>query len=168
MAQKRRYAFKLVTWIRTQREKDYTGAVDTGENGHHTGFGLGVLEAVREQHWEELGHDGPCHWWGSGCAGEGPLWCTEGTGMSWALVQLAESAGLWVPKALSLMEIRVPLASRCPWIRVPWGVQRGTLGSGCPGAPLRLVSLGCLQGSGCSKGPWGPGCPWAFLGVIGL
>lgn len=50
--------------------------------------------------------------------------CTEGTGMSWALVQLAVSAGVWVPKGLSLTGIRVPLASRCPWIRVPWGVPR--------------------------------------------
>lgn len=94
--------------------------MDTEEGGHCTGLGLGVLEAIREQHWEGLGHDGPWHWWGSGSAGEGALGCTEGTGMSWALVQLAVSAG--VPKGLSLTGIRVPLASRCPWIRVPWGV----------------------------------------------
>lgn len=119
----------------------------------HTGLGLGVLEAIREQHWEELEHDGPCHWWGSVCAGEGALWCTEGTGMSWALVQLAVSAGVWVPKALSLTGIRVPLASRCPWIKVPWGVLRDPRARVSWGTPGHWEALRCPWGSE------GPGAP---------
>lgn len=156
---------------------------------------MGALVAVREQHWEELEHVGPCHWWGSGCAGEGALILREGTGMSWALVQLPVSAGLWVPKTLFLTRIRMPLASRCPWIRVPWGVpgdqvSRGTLGvrvswgtpghwgalrcpwgSGCPGAPLQIRFLGVSAGIRVLQGTLGTslslGIP-EIRGVIGL
>lgn len=131
--------------------------MDTGENRHHTRLGMGALVAVRKQHWEELEHVGPCHWWGSGCAGEGALILREGTGMSWALVQLPVSAGLWVPKTLFLTRIRMPLASRCPWIRVPWGVpgdqvSRGTLGV--------RVSWGTPGHWGALRCPWGVRVSW--------